>query len=425
MKASYLSVIIFFISFSISAQSLDNQLFDLCGVAFEKIETAKGFESSYLLKVKQPLDHNDETKGYFYQKVYLNHRGDSLPTVLVTEGYNRNTNRIYEISDFINGNQVTVEHRYFGKSMPDSLDYTYLTFEQATADLHHVNQLVRNIYKGKYLATGISKGGTTTIFYRYFYPNDVDVSMPYVAPLNHELEEQRIYKFLNNVGTKQCRSDVLAFQKRILTNRAYNLERLSWFVKGRDLKFDYLNMEQAFEYAVLEYPFSLWQWGTDCTIVPGAEATKNEDLDHLLEVSGLDFFADAAMEAYASHYYQSGTQMGYYGYEAKPFKGLLPALGDDNNPSAVFAPGKMKIKWDGELTNKAVDWIEKEGNNFIYINGLNDTWSATRVPISKKVNSIWFDLEDQSHGSARITNFSNVQKELLKKTLNEWLDLEL
>lgn len=407
---------------SIAQQSLELQLFDLCGVSFEKIKTAESFQASYKLLVKQPIDHKDPSAGSFYQKVYLNHRGYELPTVQVSEGYNRNGNRIYELTDFIAGNQATVEHRYFGESMPDTLDYNYLNFEQATADLHHINELLRQIYSGKFISTGISKGGTTTIFYRYFYPDDVAVSVPYVAPLNTELEEKRIYDFLNTKGSKECRSNILSFQKRVLKDRDYHLERLKWFTKGKDLSFSYLNMDEAFEYAVLEYPFSFWQWGASCDKVPQNEATNEEDLNHLLEVSGLDFYGDAAMDGYASHYYQSGTQMGYYGYEVNSFKGLLKALPDNKNPTAVFPPNKIETQWDGTLTNKVVDWISKEGNNFIYINGLDDTWSATRVPNSRKVNSVWFDMEGQSHGTARIANMTEEEKVLLKNTLNRWLN---
>ncbi len=400
---------------------LESKLFDLGGVSFEEIDCAKGFLASYKLMVKQPIDHNDHSKGYFRQKVYLNHRGFDSVTVQVTEGYTRRSNRIYEVADYLYANQVTVEHRYFGDSQPDSLDYRFLNFEQVAKDHHRINQLMKEIYKGKFIATGISKGGTTTIFYRYFYPKDVDVSIPYVAPLNRELEEKRIYHFLDTVGTDECRSNVLAFQKRILNNRDYVLDRFKWFAKGRNLKFDYLSLEQAFEYAVLEYPFSLWQWGTDCSTVPTGFSTIDEDMDHLLNVSGLDFFSDGSMEAYASHYFQSGEEMGYYGYETKDFKGLLPALGDKDNPSAVFAPNKMNVEWNGTLTNKVCDWVENHGNQFVYINGLNDTWSATRVPVSNKVDALWINMAGESHGTARIANMTKAQKIRLQRALRRWL----
>ena len=101
-----------------------------------------------------------------------------------------------------------MEHRYFGESMPDSLNYNYLNLKQATADLHHIRQLFGQIYTGKWVSTGVSKGGATTIFYRYFYPEDVDASVPYVAPVNREQEDQRLYRFLDTIGTDQCREKI-------------------------------------------------------------------------------------------------------------------------------------------------------------------------------------------------------------------------
>jgi hypothetical protein len=189
----------------VSAQNIETLLFELPDVSFTKVE---GNDLVYELRVKQPLDHTDPSKGYFHQRVFLKHVGFNNPMVIVTQGYS--AARLYsnELTDLIEGNQLEVEHRFFGKSVPDSLDYTYLNLEQATADLHHINELFKTIYKKKWISTGISKGGATTIFYRYFYPYDVDVSVPYVAPINKEFEDQRIYDFLNSKGSDECRKKI-------------------------------------------------------------------------------------------------------------------------------------------------------------------------------------------------------------------------
>ena len=159
----------------------------------------------------------------------------------------------------LSANQIAVEHRFFGESLPDSMDYKYLNLKQATADLHHINQLFKKIYAGKWVSSGISKGGVTTIFYRYFYPDDVDVSVPYVAPLNKAREDKRIYTFLDTVGTDECREKIKSFQTRLLENRDEVLSFLKFYSMGADLEFNYLTFEQAFEYAVMEYSFSFWQ----------------------------------------------------------------------------------------------------------------------------------------------------------------------
>ena len=64
--------------------SLENALYDLPDVIFEKIETPQGFSSAWELRVKQPVDHQDPSKGYFYQKAYLTHLDQDQPMVIVT-----------------------------------------------------------------------------------------------------------------------------------------------------------------------------------------------------------------------------------------------------------------------------------------------------------------------------------------------------
>ncbi len=407
---------------SISAQSdLAVQLFDLEGVSFQQIETPDGYGEAYELRIKQPIDHNNPEKGHFYQRAFLSHRDISAPTVIITEGYQRPRNRLYELTDLVQGNQIDVEHRFYGASMPDSLEYEYLNLEQATADYHRINELFNQIYKSDWISTGISKGGQTTIYYRYFYPDDVVASVPYVAPLNLEREEKRIYDFLDHKGSKKCRKDIYNVQVKLLENRDEVLNNLRWYSKGANLEFSYLSPEQAFEYAVLEYPFSFWQWGGVCEEIPSVDASVATHLNHFLDVSGISFFSDRDMERYASHYYQAGDEMGYYSYNTRDFKDLLKALPTDPNPSAIFAPNKMKLEFDNTLAKMTYEWIQDHGDRFIYINGADDTWSSTAVPENKDRDALWFFLEGADHGEARIKYMTDDQKASVKTTLDRWM----
>jgi len=107
------------------------------------------------------------------------------PTILVTEGYGAKyayrPDYREELSQLLDANIVFVEHRYFLGSTPDPRDWRYLTAEASACDLHDVRQLLGAIYPGKWIATGISKGGTTTMLYATFFPGDVDGYVPYVA----------------------------------------------------------------------------------------------------------------------------------------------------------------------------------------------------------------------------------------------------
>jgi len=373
------------------------------------------------LKIKQAVDHKDESKGYFFQKVYLTHVGFDRPAVMVTEGYHRDRNRIYELTELINANQLDVEHRYFGESMPVPLDYTYLNLEQATADLHHIRELFREVYKEKWVSTGISKGGATSIFYKYFYPNDVTVSVPYVAPINNAFEDQRIYTFLDTIGTKKCRKKIESFQNLVLTKRKSIVPFLKMYSLGARENYTYLNFPQAYELTVLEYPFSFWQYGHNCSKIPNKDASDVELATHLLSVSDITFFADNAMKTYGSHYYQSATEMGYYGYEVEEFKDLLIALPTNSNPHATFLPDKMNATFNGKLLQDVNKWLETEANDLLYIYGGIDTWSATAVRPNQDVDSEWFFMDEKHHGNARIANMNDKDKERFLHALEKRL----
>ncbi len=424
MKYLSLAISLFLFGQSYAQDALELELFELPDVMFKKVDTPEGYSSAYELKIKQPLDHKDESKGHFYQRVFLSHKGFDNPTAIITNGYGRPTNNITEVAKLTNANQLNVEHRYFLESSPDSLIYDYLNFEQVTADLHKINQLFRTIYSGKWIASGISKGGTTTIFYRYFYPDDVDVSIPYVAPVNLGKADKRIYEFLDNIGTKECRKDIYDFQVRMLRKASDVKSLLKWYAKGKDLKFNYLTFDEAYEYAILEYPFSFWQYGHDCEKIPNSDDDLEKHIQHFLDLVGLDFYADSSMDGYASHYYQSGTEMGYYGYETDDFKGLLNHLDYSPNPSAVFMPNKIEKPFNVDLTSKVFEWT-KTAPNMVYINGALDTWSATAAPTSEKTNSLYYFLEGKHHATARIKNMTEEEKARLVKSLSEWLGFEI
>ncbi|MEO0896147.1 MAG: S28 family serine protease [Bacteroidota bacterium] len=413
------------IQFGFGQYDLTASLFELEDVLFERIPVPNGAKEAYKLLIKQPLDHENPEKGHFYQTVWLTHRGFERPNLMITNGYYAKSNRQSELALMIDANQFSVEHRYFGDSSPDSLDWRYLNLKQVTADLHKVRTLMGRMYKKAWISSGISKGGQTTIFYRYFYPDDVQASVPYVAPLNLEFEDKRIYSFLDTVGTESCREAILDFQIRMLKNEKKILPYLKWYAKGKGIAFKRLGMAEAFELTVLEYPFSFWQWGADCAEIPSKDASLEDQLSYLLEVIDISFFGDSDIDYYASHYYQAASEMGYYGYETGPFAKYLKALSPKPNPHAAFSPIEIEKEFDPSLMKKVDVWLKENGDEFLYIYGGKDTWSATRVTPAEGRDAISFILEGKHHGTARIRNFSPEQLQLFVEKLELWLDMEL
>ncbi len=421
-KVLLISNILAFAWMSTAQDTIEEFMQTQADVSYTQIEDSDEGYPVYELSIVQPVDHFAVDGPTFTQKVFLTHAGKKRPTVMSTQGYNVR-NRPNEIARILDGNHLNIEHRYFATSTPEDKDWKYLTLEQATADLHKINQLFKQFYDDKWVSTGISKGGQTTIYYKYFYPDDVDVSIPYVAPFNYSMEDKRIYHFLDTIRTADCRKKVFNVQKLLLKKKDKALEKLQWYEMGKQLKLEYLgDLETAYEYAVLEYPFSVWQWGTKCEDVP-----TDKDLDkyirHLIDVVGFDFYVDQTMSFFAPHYYQASTQMGYYGFPTRKYQKWLDKVG--KNPTASFPPKDVDVTFDDTLIKKVDKWLKQEGNDIMYINGLGDTWCATRVIPTKRVNSVEFNLPGAHHGEARVKNMPEAMAAEFEETLENWINRQV
>ena len=374
--------------------------------------------------LKQDIDHSKPGLGHFYQRVILRHRGFDKPMVMVTEGYAAGyalwADYDEEIAGMLDANLIVAEHRYFGKSVPKPLDWKQLTLANATADLHAVNQLFRKIYPGPWLSTGISKGGQTTIYYRYFYPDDVAASVPYVAPLNFSVADKRVYHFKDTVADESCRSHLQALQTDLLQRRDVFLPMFADSALKRNLTFNMVGgVEKAFEYNVLEYGFAFWQWyAGGCGQLPEPGSDKHQVFNAFVESTGYDFFADQSIEVFQPFFYQALTEMGFYSYETKDFGQALKLVTNPNFNHTL--PAGLKVRYSPRLSKKVNRWLRREGNNFLYVYGGYDAWSATAVQPGDKTNALKLVLPGGSHVT-RLANFDEETRKRAVETLKGWI----
>ncbi len=153
-------------SVSLSAQTgLQQKLSEISAITETQPLESTEFSEKYVTYFTQPLDHRHPKKGSFRQRVIVAHAGFDRPTVIITEGYGAayalKPQYREELSRLLNANMVFVEYRYFLESTPEPKDWRYLTAESSADDLHAVTTAFKNIYPGKWIATGISKGGQT------------------------------------------------------------------------------------------------------------------------------------------------------------------------------------------------------------------------------------------------------------------------
>ena len=196
--------------------AITTKLWGLPGVtAVNEYPETGHFESVIEVIFTQPVDHNNPSGATFTQKIYIGHVDENLPVVYETEGYSRPSFRTRELAPAMQCNQISVEHRFNGESKPSPLDWQYLTIKQAADDLHAIYSALKSIYSGKWVSSGRSKGGDTAIFYRRFYPNDMDATVAFVAPVLFSARDRRINNYMNNAGTQDCRDNIKAFQRAI------------------------------------------------------------------------------------------------------------------------------------------------------------------------------------------------------------------
>src|SRR5689334_10866262 len=89
----------------------------LDGVTVEELSTDTPSYKFYVLRFTQPVDHWDPASPTFEQRVSLLHRDLDAPMVALTTGYwDYYGDNVHELTGLLAGNQISIEHRYFGES---------------------------------------------------------------------------------------------------------------------------------------------------------------------------------------------------------------------------------------------------------------------------------------------------------------------
>ena len=386
------------------------------------LETSE-FSEKYVTYFTQPLDHRHPEKGSFRQRVIVAHVGFDRPTVIVTEGYGaayalRSQYR-EELSKLLNANMIFVEYRYFLESTPEPKDWQYLTAENSADDLHAITTAFKSIYPGKWIATGISKGGQTTLLYRTFYPDDVVISVPYVAPLCYGVEDGRHEPFLHKVSTPENRKKIEDFQLEALKRKATLLPRFEKYCTEKNYSFR-APIEEIYDYSVLEYSFALWQWGTPISSIPATTASDDEIFSHLLAISEPGYFT--ADSPNASFFVQAARELGYYGYDVQPFKQYLSIQSSEGYLHRLMLPEELKdMPFNKTLSKKITKFLKKQDPKMIFIYGQNDPWTAAGVTWLKNKKNIHVFIQPNGSHLARINTLPEAEKAKVMELINEWL----
>lgn len=189
--------------------------------------SAPGYRT-YVLYYHQPLVHAHPNGPQFPLRVLITVNVNGDPTTAVNhvyasgysimEGMLYSPDSIYniggtdcsmEIAHRYNANYISIEHRYFQYSAPvncwENLDP--LRAEEAAADFHNLFEGLKKVLKGKWVMSGVSKGGITTLLQHAFYPEDMDIYVPYSAPFFDTDRDKEMTRYWYHNGWDQKYQD--------------------------------------------------------------------------------------------------------------------------------------------------------------------------------------------------------------------------
>jgi hypothetical protein len=365
----------------------------------------------FVLTYTQPADHRRPKAGTFAQRMTLLHRDATRPMILHTTGYGVPAQPFRaEPTRLVDGNQLSVEQRYFEPSRPEPADWAkQLTIWQAATDHHRVVGALDDIYPAAWLSTGASKGGMTSVYHRRFYPSDVDGTVAYVAPQDVVNREDSAYdRFFATVGTDPaCRAALDAVQAEALRRRAALVGRYQAWAAENGRTFTVLHSaDRAFEFMVNGAPWAFWQYSDQsrCGEVPPVTASDDAIFGWLDAVFGLDSNTDQGIGGFVPYYYQAAYQLGYPFLKLRHLAKLQRYRGQDVAKS--YVPAELDPHFRPAAMDDIDRWVRHSGRELLLVYGENDPWGAEPFrPGRGTRDSLWFTAPGANHGAsiARLT----------------------
>ncbi|MGL5929650.1 MAG: S28 family serine protease [Dermatophilaceae bacterium] len=414
-----------------AAPDIRDRLEALPGMTVVKETPGEGYRY-FELRYAQQVDHDNRRKGTFAQRVFVLHRDQTRPTVLFSTGYTAyGVPFRSEPATLVDGNQVEIEHRFYGTSIPKKPDWeSQLTIEQAADDYHAVVSLLKGVYDQKWLSTGASKGGMTSVYHRRFHPDDVDGTIADVAPNDVDNDEDSAYdRHFEQVGNSQaCQRQVVALEREMLSRpgvlaeaRAYatreNLRYGTYFDSVRDELYYRLLGSDGLGYY-------LWQYGTEesCDDLPATDSSSTKLFEFLRDRQGFGGDADfEANQAFVAYYYQAAAQLGYPQLQHQDLQDLVDP---DDVPVAPDLIGDLARPSFENGAMAGIDtWVREQGSELMFVYGENDPWSAEPFRLGNGTEDSYRYTVDAGNHGASFTELATAERNEAEATIRRWAGL--
>ncbi len=357
----------------------------------------------FVLHFIQPVDHADPTSATFLQEVSLIHTDLAAPLVIQTSGYwDYYLDTPVELTSLLGANQISIEHRFFGTSRPDPADWSKLTIEQMADDEHEIVTSLASLYKGTKLATGGSKGGMTSIFYRRFFPDDVDGTVPFVAPISYGAPDTRYPAFIAQVGSADCRAAVRAAAVELLQNRrAAMVAQATSEAAESGYTYTRTLIGPAVETAIVSVEWSFWQYfgASYCDQVPDVSDSDDDMWQFLDAVSPVSSSDDAQLAQFEAYVYQAYFQLGYPDDGTEDY--LMPyEMYGEADYTGDLPVGVAMPTYDGAVAMHDIEtWLEGQGDRLLFEYGQWDPWSGGMFVLGNATNSTIYVEPEGTHDS--------------------------
>lgn len=354
------------------------------GLAVQEV-VGYGSRLRFELGLDQPVDHEAPEGARFSHRATLLHRSADAPVVVYLNGYSHSAPwSTAELTGMLDANQLYIEHRFFGSSRPTQIDWSQLTISQAAADVHRFISALKTIYSGPWVSTGVSKGGMASAYHRRFYPDDVDATVVYVAPLYLQAPDDRYLPFFETVGTDDCRQRLADLQRELLRRRTQVLPLIAGWAHTRGYTYDRLGDGPAFEAAIAWLPWYFWQYRTrnDCQWIPGTEAS-DVDLVAFLTNSWyegpLSWVADQTIERYDAYHVQRLTQTGHPRLPDTDVRDLMQT--DPSVEIDAYLPTGAQGSFDETSMQDVERWFREDARGLIFVYGEDDPYTVGPFPL--------------------------------------------
>ena len=459
-------------------EDFQTKLENLDGVIkVEKItldESATFFSEKYLVTFEQSLDWSNPEKGTFPQRVLLGIREGASVNVLETYGYclpdkttgDENVLKmdlgIADLVTTLGGNMIMVESRFSGDSRPegmtnDDLTYwEYLTAENAANDYHRIYQSLSPLMGDVWAGTGSSRGGLNTNVYAYFFPEDMKVYVPYVAPCANSMKDDRMYKYVyTEIGNsaygeeqaKEMRDCVTAFQVELMRKKDLLLPKLEAYIESAGLTYrDGVTTERLYDLSVLEFSLVFWQYQmfkfSDLDLVLNLPEETEEQCEQKLSIMFTILTNVQKPDDYATkgvgwpYYVNTATTYGQYYYDFSYLREALKEAGLEDKLSVtedmqetfiqdtVFTEEqKAAFTYDGSFYEALTESIDTTTAKHLMIYGGTDPWYSVRIKDSDNPN-VKIYVHPTGNHTTPISSMPEEMKEEIMDTLETWLTEE-